>query len=828
MLPKGCYLVPPCAPRLLGEAPTSMRILHQLLLAIAAAPCVAQTIVDGRVLDAFRGQPLAFVHIVPEGMRDGTTTDIDGRFRLALPDGPRMLRFSYVGYKPLQRMAEVHGPMLVTMEQAAMELPAVEIRPGENPAHRIIERAYRNRRINDGLTRTAHRYTSYSKTIFTGDVDSALLADPARMAALDSGDREAVDFFQRQHILLMESATRRSFQPPAKSREEIIAMRVSGLKDPSLLAAVASTQTFSIYAPQISIGDRTYVGPIGPGTTDRYLFLLEDTLYQDRDSVFVIRFLPRPGKRFTALEGMLYIHTDGFAVQNVIAGPVEQDAGIAIKLQQQHARQRNGQWFPVQLNTFYQLNNVQLNNWKLLGVSRTYLKDIELPEAVERKELRGPELVLEPVALRRDSSFWASLRTDTLDAKDRLTYHAIDSIGEAEGFDRRLRLVGYLATGRVPLGPVDVRLDQLLRYNGYEGLRAGLGLASNDRISRHVHLGGYFAYGIKDEAWKYGGDLMVRPWADRSTRLRLSYALDVEESGGVRFPGRNWSLNNESYRQLFVDRMDRIERFEAELAFRSGSSLQWWLGTERSERDNLIGYEYARPAGEGVTLLESGSLVGGLGVAVRYAPREQVVRTPLGEQVLPSRWPVFRVQVFQAVDGLWGGDTELWRINAQVDKTFRMRLLGNLHARLMGGLADATAPYPFLFNLRGTFLERLPVTVNNSFETMAPNEFLADRYVAVHLRHSFGELLFGRKKFKPVPGVVYNVAVTALSRPELHRGYTFKEVDEAYHEVGIQLDRLLVSGFSSLGVAAYHRFGPNQLPGAADNFAFKAVLGFVF
>jgi hypothetical protein len=97
----------------------------------------------------------------------------------------------------------------------------------------------------------------------------------------------------------------------------------------------------------------------------------------------------------------------------------------------------------------------------------------------------------------------------------------------------------------------------------------------------------------------------------------------------------------------------------------------------------------------------------------------------------------------------------------------------------------------------------------------------------LHLRHSFDELLFGWKKFKPVPCVVYNMAMAGLSEPQLHRGYTFKAVDEAYHEAGLQVDRLLVSGFSSLGVAAYHRFGPNQLPGVAGNFVFKALLGFV-
>ena len=106
-------------------------------------------------------------------------------------------------------------------------------------------------------------------------------------AILHTGTK-AIEFLEKQYILLIESVTAKRFIPPAAEQEEVLAMRVSGLKDPSLLAMVASTKTFSVYEPQIQVNERTYLSPIGPGSTKQYLFILQDTLYQGKDSVFLI------------------------------------------------------------------------------------------------------------------------------------------------------------------------------------------------------------------------------------------------------------------------------------------------------------------------------------------------------------------------------------------------------------------------------------------------------------------------------------------------------------------------------------------------------------
>ena len=794
------------------------RTFAALLLASLTWPAWGQVVVHGRVVDSATHEPLAFVHVVAEGVREGATSDIDGRFALEVAGLPVNLRFSYVGYAPLPyTVVNATAPLEITMDRMAVDLAMVEVRPGENPAHRIIDRVRANRTRNDALRNRPNQYTSYSKTIFTAAVDSAVLSDPERYAALDSSDRNAIEWLEEQHLLLIESATKRSFIPPAAEKEEVLAMRVSGLKDPSLLAMVASTKTFSLYEPQISLGgDRTYLSPLGPNGTERYLFLLEDTLYQGRDTVFILTYRPRTGRKFDGLRGQLHVHTDGYALQHVIAEPAEdRSKGMSAKLQQRYIKvpvwdglDSAITWFPDQLNTFLYFNFASVNSMQVIGVGRTYLKDISVDADLRRRDVRGPEFVMEPMALRRDEQYWQALRTDSLDARELRTYQVIDSVSQEEGLERKLRWLGYLATGHAPLGPVDVLLDKVLRYNGYEGLRLGLGLVTNDRITRHASLGGYFAYGFRDKEWKYGGDLSIKPWAAHGPQLRLYHEHDVEESGGVQFRGSSRVLDSEAFRWLYVDRMDRLQRTGGELLFRMGSPLRVWLGSARIDRWNLLGYQYADPQGEGITLLHDRFVIGEVSIGLRYAYREQVAQLPHQMFGLGTRWPVLYVHATRMVSGLWGGEWDLWRCSAMLEKTFRLRMVGDLSVRLMGGVTQPDAPYPFLFNLRGTMPPGFGVAVRNTFETMRPNEFAADRLLVLHLRHSFGDLLMKPKgRFAPVPSLVFSAGVGELEHPDRHRRFDVNAPDQGFAEAGLQVDRLVRMGLCRFGVGAYHRLG---------------------
>lgn len=806
----------------------------------------AQHVVTGRVVDATTNEPLAFVPFVIEGSRLGTTSDIDGRFTLVVPHLPVTLRASYVGYEPQVFTVTDVALFPVRLVPSNIELQAVKVLPSENPAHRIIRAVHANRKENDGLHRRSYRYTSYGKTVFDLATDSAqsvgaghegrvmpdtTLAQAVDTAKLDSGEAKFLRMLQQQHLLLIESATKKSFIPPSSAKETVLAMRVSGLKDPSILGLAAQTETFSIYAAQIDIGDKSYLGPIGPGSTAKYLFLLEDTLYQGNDSVYVISYRPRRGTKFDGLKGLLYINTDGYAVQNVTAEPMVK-SGISIRFQQQHRRFPTATggmaWFPEQLNTFIYAGMLSVNGLNVMGEGRIYLKDIELDVDIPRKEVRGPELVMEQMSIRRDSALWAGLRPTPLDARELRTYESIDSLGERENLDRKLKFLSALATGRLPLGAVDLRLNQIIAFNDHEGFRLGVGLVTNDRVSRLAALGGYVAHGFGDHQWKYGGDLSLRPVYGRDLGLKLAYENDVAETGGVRFAKNQGLLDTEGFRMFFVDRMDRIERYSAKVHTRVGSSLKLWIGTERAQRVNELGYAYISRVSDQVVLRQGSFLTGAFTLDLRWAYKEKLARLPGREFSLGTKYPVVWLHAMRAEKGLWDGEWETWRVDAQVEKTFKIRLLGELSLRAMGGLADPEAPMPFLYNMRGINNKRFPVAGSQVFETMHPNEFLADRYISFHLKHSFGKLLVNTKHFKPRPAIVSSVAFGDLSHPENHEGLSFRPLRQGFYESGLLLENLLRSGFSSFGVGVFYRYGPYALPSATDNFAVKLAMGFVF
>ncbi|RMF53279.1 MAG: SusC/RagA family TonB-linked outer membrane protein, partial [Bacteroidetes bacterium] len=68
---------------------------------LVAGTLKAQTI-QGTVTDRASGEPLPGVNVAVKGTTIGTTTDIDGRYTLTLPEGNRTLVFSFVGFRTLE------------------------------------------------------------------------------------------------------------------------------------------------------------------------------------------------------------------------------------------------------------------------------------------------------------------------------------------------------------------------------------------------------------------------------------------------------------------------------------------------------------------------------------------------------------------------------------------------------------------------------------------------------------------------------------------------------------------------------------------------------
>lgn len=783
--------------------------------------------IKGKIVDAKTEKPLAFVNIIFNDGFVGVSSDIDGNFRIPESDTITSLTFSYIGYQRTTiAFQDVKANSLVKLKRSSVNINEVLILPGENPAHRIINLAIANRKINNPEKASEFYYESYNKLVFTADLDSNLLNNPDSIAKLDSNSREMYDFFEGQHLLMMESVSERNHIPPDFSKEVITASRVSGFKNPAFSLIGTQLQSFSLYSTYISLFGENYLSPISTGSTDKYLFILKDTLYSGSDTVFTIAFQPRKGKNFDGLKGVLAINTNGYAVQNFIAEQFEQH-DFPVKIQQKYELVDGKQWFPVQLNTVLRFTTIELESAEVIGVGKSYIKNIELKSRIPKNKIGNTVLKMDEQAGKKEPAFWALYRVDSLDSKEEETYHFMDSIGDKIKLDQKMAIYQTLFKGSFPIGPIDIPLNRIIQYNGYEGFRLGLGIETNDKILPWFRVGGYGAYGFKDEAWKYGYHAKWTPENTREFELKASYENDVVETGGLDFFNNKPSVvSTENLQKLFINRMDGLERIQTEVSFRALRDFQFTLFGNTETRTFNTDYEFVSyQTGEAKVFDESINLTQ-TGANIRFAFREKYVEMFGVKTPVISKYPIVHFKYTQGLRGELDGDLEFVKIDLKVEQHFKIKNVGVTKLRVAAGVVDEPLPLSLLYRKSGTNNDRYRITSEYSFETAFPNEFFVERYVSIFFRHSFGSLLLKTENFKPELSIISSAAFGDLGSINQHANQEFKTYEKGFFESGIQLDNL-IEGLG-LGVGAFYRYGPYSLEDEEDNFVFKLSSQFSF
>ncbi|MDD3687346.1 MAG: DUF5686 family protein [Bacteroidales bacterium] len=571
---------------------TKIKLVLILIFVVLSGTVFSQNKFAGRIKDAKSGEPLAFVNIIYNSQNLGTTTDLDGYFSIPSYDKIEFLKISYLGYigKNITK-AEIGNVkyLEISLEADALYLNEVTVLPGVNPAHRIINLVIDNADKNNPEKMRSFSYVSYNKMYFTIDVsnlpeDTTPKLDTATIA--DTSDNRSMrEFFEEQHLFITESVTERRFRHPDNNKEEVLAHRMTGMQNPAFTLLTTQFQSFSFYKDFVSLMDKKYLSPISKGSTSKYFFLIEDTMYNEAaDTIFIISYRPLKGKNFEGLQGVLHINSNGYALQNVSAKPYEPSGGFNINIQQKYELIDSVQWFPVQLNTDLVFDILQVSDNSaavtnggsagdsfvpLVGIGKSYISDISLNPDYKRREFNQMDVVVQEGAHKKDSLFWDQYRTEKLTAKDIKTYEVIDSIGKEVNLDRTMELVEVIATGYIPWKFLNFNPASILWYNKYEGYRLGLEVSTNEKMLKWMSLGGYFGYGFRDKAWKYGAYTDFTIHKASSTKLRLGFKQDLQLSDDHTFNKENSLLTQNTIRDFFLTEMDSVRKYYASFKFSS-------------------------------------------------------------------------------------------------------------------------------------------------------------------------------------------------------------------------------------------------------------------
>lgn len=798
----------------------------------------AQVTLKGKIIDSETGEPLPFVNVVFNEKGNGFTSRLDGDFKITTNEPIRWLKVSYLGYLSQSiEVSESHyqKPFRIELIKTSYQIKEVVVKPGVNPAHRIIIAAYNNSKINNPERLNSYRYTSYNKMYYTFDkiVLRKIRESGGDSIIKDSKILHKLDSIKNKHgLMLIETVTQKEFQSPNNNYEKVIASRVSGLKDPVISFIATQMQSFSFYKEKITIADKIYLNPISSGSTKKYHFILEDTLFTpENDTLFVISYRPHKDKNFEGLVGQLTINSRNYAIQSVIAEPSINVGILSVKIQQRYERIKDSTWFPVELNTdliltppdFDDKKNGTKFSMQMLGIGKSYLKDIEINPTLNSTNFSHIETVFDPQAGERNNSYWGLYRKDSLTALEQRTYRIIDSVGRKLNLDRWMIIGESLSTGRWPLGYLNLNIGQIFNYNQYEGTRLGMGLETSQKLSRFITLGGYTAFGFKDKALKYGGFTELTFSKKQEVKIKYSYTYDVQETGTYSFLSDNSFLfGGDNGRMLSIAKMDGIEEQKVDFSFRFLKSFKLYLFAADQKYKFLSGISY-KDAITRDTL--SGFNQGLLSATLRIAPGERFTQTSRSILHLNFDYPVFWIRYMRGLDAFNGG-YNFEKLELRLDKIIKWKVIGKTKISIDAGQVFGQVPMTLMYFGRANFLGYVTPDATHSFAAMRMNEFISDRFVNIFFKHDFGKLLWvtGSKKFQPEFAFVNNISFGDMSANMLHvvpKDFKAKVPTKGYYEAGIYANKLLSNGYFALGFGAFYRYDSYNFSVIRNNMAYK-------
>lgn len=807
------------------------RTIFTVILTLIYSLLNAQNEVKGSIEDASTKEKLAFAHITINNTKTkGAISDIDGNFNLQFKDSIYSIEISYLGFKTIS----IDGPfppfLTIQLEPSDEKLAEVFIsnKEVENPALAIIRKVIKHKDKNNPEKIGGFKYTSYSKSIFN-DENIQQKRDSVRQAyynklATDMDFKDTLSAMERaikngeMYLFIMESVSERKFLPPNRSFEEIIATKVSGFKNPYFAVLATEIQPFGFYQEHITLLDLHFLNPIANGSINRYDYILEDSIEDEDETIHIISYAPKKGRNFDGLKGFMHVHTSNYALQNIVAEPVD-EMMIQLKIQQKYAQLENSVWFPSQLNFEMGFNS----GIKVEG--KTYIEDVEFLNNLRPSDFSEIKLAYTKDAPKKDDIFWSKYRRNPLSEFEENTYFLIDSLGEEFKFDRILSFGTKLSTGMVQFNKFDFPINRLINYNRFEGFRLGGGLYTNEKIHEKLRLGGYFAYGFRDSQWKYGGDFRWEINRNKDMYFQLFYTHDIREIGTH---GMKRKINfGGDLREFIASEMDFTTQYKASFKWRSFK----FLSTETNLLTEVIYPQYTYAFFQGQNILTNYTNTE-LQVKFSYAYGEQLMDNFTQRVSLGTKFPIFHLDYNRGFAGVLGSDFSYSKVEASITQTFFTKQVGRTRYRLQGGYIDQNLPIGLLFTGEGSYDQDIPIVMNDAFQTMLPYEFVSDRYVHLFLTHDVGGLLFKSKNFQPGVILHHNMGWGDL-REGFSHSIPFRTKDKVFIESGIELTKLLKINYLDtyylgFGVGGFYRYGEYALNRSKDNFVTKINMTFSF
>ncbi|MBK9014175.1 MAG: carboxypeptidase-like regulatory domain-containing protein [Saprospiraceae bacterium] len=795
------------------------------------------TTIKGAIIDAGTLEPLPFVNVSFKGTTIGTTTDFDGKYVLESKWATAQMEVSFIGYET-QIMAIVLGERQVfdialqstsiTMKEVVVKAKKSRYKRRDNPAVELMREVIAHKDKNRIEASNFYEMDKYEKIQF--DINNF---DPEELRKkrafrkyqfiLDNVDTSKVNGKPFLPFFIQESSTKVYYRKnPEDYKEHRNGVKVTGMKeyvDDKDLNDMLSVmyQSVNIYANDIRLLDLSFMSPLSTTAIGYYRFYIVDsTGTVNGTPVTKVSFYPENNQNI-AFKGDLYI-TRGDSTFAVIRA----DFGITrqinvnfvqdLKLQQEFAKQPNDTWARTKDQVTVDFSILKRGTG-IYGTRTATYKDFIFDKPVDDSYYVGTEKTVEaPDVYKKDEAFWQSARHEKLSDKEQNVYQMIDTIQRMPSFRRMMNAMSLVFTGYKAVGPIDIGpIANFYSFNPVEGTRVKLGGETNLKFLPKFSIGGYGAYGFKDELFKYAGfatysfrdDFKVNP----KHYVKFFYQKEVNLVGQILLLNSpdNFFL---SFQRGTRDRMLLLNKIQGEYFLETPNHLSYQLTYTNTRHRKYGTTEFAyTPVGGTQQEFFDEFTTSDVGLTLRFAPNEKYIQGRTYRTQLYNKHPIFLLKLNAGLKDVLGGDYSYQSASLNVVKRFYLSFLGVTRMDFEAGKIWGNGVPYFLLNMpraNQTYTYR-----TTSFNMMNYQEFVSDEYALLMLEHNFNGWLFNKipllRKLKLREAITFKAIYGGLSdsnNPETHPEFiqflkgetdapaTYTLQKEPYMEVGVSVGNI--------------------------------------
>lgn len=726
------------------------------------------TRIKGTVVDAKTKEPLPFVNIAFKGANIGTTTDFDGNYYIETQWGTATLLASFVGYNTASRTVKLGDNQTINFQLAneAIEMDVFEVKADKqryknknNPAVDLIKLVIDHKDDNRIESMDYYQYDKYEKieidlNNITEDFLNKGWLKKKFQIVLDHIDTSEINGKPYLPIFLRETASKMYYRKKPKTLKEYqYGSKMTGFDgyiDDSGISFIMDKlyQDINIYDNNIDLLSNQFTSPISPLGTTIYKYFIIDTLDVNGQSCINLAFTPRNKADF-AFKGSLYILNDSstYAVTKVVLGVADEINLNFVKdvyLDQEFTLYNDSVWVLSKDKLIIDYNLTRKGRG-MFGRKNIDYSNFVFNEPAD-DEIYNPieKIIKEEYFDEKTDSFWVETRPDTLTEQEEGVYTMIDSIQKIPAFKRTMDIVFLLISGWQSLGPIEIGpLPSFYSFNDVEGFRLRTGFRTTQQFSKKSMFETYGAYGFRDKEWKgmfaytysFNRNFLDNP----QNRITVSYQKETI------FPGQDLQFLNDdnfllSFRRGNSDQMIFFDSYKIDYNKENPSGFSY----------NII-YEYRKQRPIGRLVFETSDSLNpvqadairtdAFDINLRFAPNEQFYQGKNFRLPLPNKYPIFKLNYRQGINGLTKGNIQFSRVAGQVFKRFYLAQLGFTDMELEGGKVFGSVSFPLL-NLpqanQSFFLQE------TSFNMMNFMEFLSDEYTSLKVTHYFNGFIFNK------------------------------------------------------------------------------------